>query len=56
MYTLYMFKYMFMHSTWSSTRTGSIPKKGLMGKPGLGVWSLGEGLGAMAIPPVSVDS
>ena len=33
-----------------------MPKNGLMGKPGLGVWLLGDGRGVMEIPPVSVNT
>ena len=40
--------------TLSSTSTGSIPKKGLIGNPGLGVELSGEGRGVIIIPPVSV--
>ena len=41
--------------TCSSISTGSMPKNGLMGKPGLGVESSGPGRGVMAMPPVSAD-
>ena len=36
-----------------STSVGSIPKKGLVGNPGLGGLSSGPGRGEMVIPPVS---
>ena len=36
-----------------STNVGSIPKKGLVGNPGLGGLSSGPGRGEMVIPPVS---
>ena len=39
--------------TSSLINTGSIPKNGIMGKPGLGVESLGAGRGVIIIPPVS---
>ena len=39
-----------------STSAGSIPKKGLVGKPGLGGLSSGPGRGEMVIPPVSGES
>ena len=39
--------------TLSSTSTGSMPKNGLMGNPGLGVELSGEGRGVIIIPPVS---
>ena len=35
------------------TRAGSIPKNGVIGNPGLGVESSGDGLGDIMIPPVS---
>lgn len=41
--------------TLSSTRTGSMPKNGLMGNPGLGVESSGDGRGVIMIPPVSAQ-
>ena len=39
--------------TSSLINTGSTPKNGIMGKPGLGVESLGAGRGVIIIPPVS---
>ena len=34
-------------------RTGSIPKNGFIGKPGLGVRLLVDGRGVIMMPPVS---
>ena len=39
--------------TSSVMRTGSIPKKGDMGKPGFGVVLVEEGRGVIMMPPVS---
>ncbi len=32
-----------------------MPKNGLIGYPGLGVWLSGDGRGEISTPPVSVD-
>jgi hypothetical protein len=40
--------------TLSSSKTGSIPNKGLMGRPGMMGPPFSEGLGEIATPPVSV--
>ena len=41
--------------TFSVLSSGRMPKKGREGKPGLGGLLSGAGLGAMVIPPVSVQ-